>query len=231
MKASIICCYYNELDLVGKKLENFIKKIKNSKLSLEVIIIDNHSTDGTKNKLKELKSKKLFKNITFIFNNTNLGKGGSIKKACKIAKGKYCCIYDIDEYSSSDLLKGINLIEKKSIDLLIGSRVHEKNKYIYKANYYGVRFLTSIINFFFSTKLTDAAGATKIFLLKKYKKVLVKSNGFDFEFELICKFAKKNFIINEFYTDYKPRSYEEGKKLKAWKDGSKILLIILKNIL
>ena len=59
MKASIICCYYNELDLVSKKLEGFIEKVKISKLSLEVIIVDNHSTDGTKNTLKELKSKKL----------------------------------------------------------------------------------------------------------------------------------------------------------------------------
>ena len=230
MKASIICCYYNELDLVSKKLEGFIEKVKISKLSLEVIIVDNHSTDGTKNTLKELKSKKLFKNITFIFNNKNLGKGGSIKKACKIARGKYCCVYDIDEYSSSDLMKGISLIEKKSIDLLIGSRINEKKKYIYKANYYGVRFLTFIINFFFNTNLTDAAGAIKIFVLSKYKSIFVKSNGFDFEFELICKFAKKKFIINEFYNNYKPRSYEEGKKLKAWKDGSKILLTILKNI-
>ena len=120
MKASIICCYYNELDLVSKKLEPFIEKIKSSTLSLEIIIVDNHSNDGTKSKLKKLQAKKLFKNTSFIFNKANLGKGGSIKKACKIAKGKYCCVYDIDEYSANDLLKGIELIDKKSIDLLIG---------------------------------------------------------------------------------------------------------------
>ena len=230
MKASIICCYYNEINLVSRKLKSFINKVNNSKLNLEIIIIDNNSTDGTRDKLKELKAKRLFKNIKFIFNYTNLGKGGSIKRACKIAKGKYSCIYDLDEYSTVDLFKGIKLIEKKSIDLLIGSRIHEKNKYIYKANYYGVRILTFIINFFFNTNLTDAAGATKIFNLSKYKSVVINSNGFDFEFELICKFAKKKFNINEYHTNYNPRSYEEGKKLKAWKDGSKILFIILKNI-
>ena len=74
-----------------------------------------------------------------------------------------------------DLLKGIKLIEQKSLDLLISSRIHQKNKYIHKANYYGVRFITSIINFFFKTNLTDAAGATKIFRRDKYNKINVKS--------------------------------------------------------
>lgn len=231
MNSSIICCFYNELNLIEEKFEKLLFDLKKSNLNLEIIIVDNNSNDGTKQKLKTLQKNILFKNIKFIFNTKNLGKGGSIKKACRAANGKYCCVFDIDEYSVGDLLKGIKLIEQKSFDLLIGSRIHQRNKYIYKANYYGVRFMTSIINFFFKTNLTDAAGAIKIFRRVKYNKINVKSSGFDFEFELICKFAKKKFIIDEFYTKYKPRTYEEGKKLIAWKDGLKILLTILKNIL
>ena len=231
INSSIICCLYNEVDLIDSNLVNFIKKIKNSKLNLEIIIIDNNSTDGTTKKLKILKDKKFFKNITYIFNNNNLGKGGSIKRACKIARGKYCCVFDIDEYFVKDLLNGINLINAKQFDFLVGSRVHEKQKYIYKRNYYGVRFLTFLINFFFHTNLTDSAGAIKIFDKNKYKQVNIKTSGFDFEFELICKFAKKDFIISEFYNFYKPRTYAEGKKLNAWKDGLKILRVILTNII
>ena len=231
LNASIICCLYNEVNLIEKRLVDCIKQIQQSELNLEIIILDNNSTDGTKLKLKELESKGLFDNITYIFNDTNLGKGGSIKEACKIARGKYCCVFDIDEYFVKDLLNGINLIELKSLDLLVGSRINEKDHFIYKSNYYGVRFLTSLINFFFKVSLTDAAGCIKIFDKNKYNQIFIKTSGFDFEFELICKFAKKKFTVGEFYTKYTPRTFAEGKKLVAWKDGSKILAVILKNII
>ena len=229
--ASIICCLYNEVNLIDKRLIDCIKQIQKSELNIEIIILDNNSTDGTKIKLKKLESEGLFDNITYVFNSSNLGKGGSIKEACKIAQGKYCCVFDIDEYFVEDLLNGIDLIESRSLDLLVGSRINEKDHFIYKSNYYGVRFLTSLINFFFNINLTDSAGCIKIFDKNKYSQVFVKTSGFDFEFELICKFAKKKFIIGEFYTTYTPRTFAEGKKLVAWKDGSKILLVILKNIL
>jgi glycosyltransferase involved in cell wall biosynthesis len=230
--ASIICPLYNEVDYINNKFIKFVKEIKASKKNYEILVVDNNSTDGTTQKLKRLKNKRIFKNITFIFNKENLGKGGSVKKACKISKGKYCCIFDIDEYFASDLLKGIDIAKKKSFDFLIGTRINEKNKYlyIYKANFYGVKFLTWLINILYGLKLTDAAAAIKIFNKKKYNSIKLNSSGFDFEFELICKFAKRQFSISEFYSNYKPRSFAEGKKLIAWKDGSKILIIILKTL-
>ena len=229
--ASIICCLYNEVNLIDTKLIEFINKIKNSKYNVEIIVVDNNSTDGTKQKLKKIKKRNLYTNIIFLFNDINLGKGGSIKKACKISRGKYCCVFDIDEYFVEDLFKGLKIVKKKSFDFIVGSRIHEKIKYIYKANYYGVRFLTSLINIFYGVKLTDAAGAIKIFNKSKYDEVIVNSSGFNFEFELICKFAKKKFKIGEFYSKYKPRTFAEGKKLIAWKDGTKILITIIKSIL
>ena len=150
--ASIICPLFNEVNYINTNLIKFINEIKASKKNYEIIIVDNNSTDGTSQKLRELKKKNIYKNIRFIFNKNNLGKGGSVKKACKI------------------------------------------------------------------------------FDRKKYNSLKINSSGFDFEFELICKFAKKNFLIDEFYSNYKPRSFAEGKKLIAWKDGSKILIIILKTL-
>lgn len=230
--ASIICPLFNEVDYINTNLIKFINLIKASKKNYEIIIVDNNSTDGTSQKLRELKKKNIYKYIKFIFNKKNLGKGGSVKKACKVSKGKYCCIFDIDEYFAKDLLKGIEIAKKKSFDFLIGTRINQKNKYlyIYKANFYGVKFLTWLINIFYGLKLTDAAAAIKIFDRKKYNSLKINSSGFDFEFELICKFAKMNFLIGEFYSNYKPRSFAEGKKLIAWKDGSKILIIILKTL-
>ncbi len=229
MNISIICCYYNEINLVKAKLDSFLKFIKKNNFDAEIIIVDNNSNDGTTDFLKKLSLSKHEINIKFIFNEKNLGKGGSIKKACSIAKGKFMCIFDIDEYSYNDLLLGIKFVESHEIDLLIGSRILENKKFIYKKNLYGVIALTNLLNKLFGLKLTDAAGATKIFKLDSYNLTKIHSSGFNFEFELICKFAKKQFKIGEYPNNYEPRTYAEGKKINPWKDGIKILITILRS--
>ena len=119
---------------------------------------------------------------------------------------------------------------EKNLDLLIGSRILKNKKFIYRKNYYGVIFFSKLINFFFKTNLTDAAGATKIFKQEKFALLNIITNGFDFEFDLICKFAKLNYLIDEYPIEYAPRSFKEGKKIRAVKDGTKILKIILLNL-
>ena len=229
MEASIICCYYNEINLLESKLKPFIDYLQKKKLEIEVIIVDNNSNDGSSEFLKKMSEEQNDINIKFIFNNKNLGKGGSIKKACLNASGKIACIFDIDEYSYEDLFKGIDYFKDNNIDLLVGSRILEKKIFIYKKNLYGVIALTTLINKLYNLKLTDAAGATKLFRLDLYKKTKIFTSGFDFEFELICKFAKKEYIIKEFHNNYDPRTYAEGKKINPWKDGVKILLTIIRS--
>ncbi len=227
MKVSIICCYFNEIHLIKKKLINSILKINNVIKPEEIILIDNCSTDGTTEFLKEKILGKI-KNVKIIFNENNLGKGGSIKKAAKVAKGDILGIFDIDEYEIDDLKTCINKIFK-SYDLIIGSRLLEKKPdFLYKKNLYGVMLITKIINILFKLNLTDAAGATKIFKKKIYDNLIINSSGFDFEFELICKFAKLDFNVAESPSNYKPRSYSDGKKLRAFRDGFKIFLAIIK---
>ncbi len=229
MKASIICCYYNEINLLKNKLKSFIDYVKEKNLEIEIIIIDNNSNDGSSEFLKKISEEQNDNNIKFIFNDKNLGKGGSIKKACLIASGKIACIFDIDEYSYEDLFKGINYFENNDIDLLIGSRILEKKMFIYKKNLYGVIALTTIINKLYNLKLTDSAGATKLFRLDLYKKTKIFTSGFNFEFELICKFAKKKYTIKEYHNNYNPRTYAQGKKINPIKDGTKILLTIIRS--
>lgn len=229
MKTTIICCYYNEIDLLKAKLVKFINFIQKSKIEIEIIIVDNNSTDGTKEFLKDFIKVSNYSNIFCLFNDKNLGKGGSIKKACEFASGKIICVFDIDEYEFEDLITGIIFFNKKKLDLLIGYRILENKKFIYKKNLYGVIVLTKIINLLFKTDLTDSAGATKIFKLKLFKSTKVHTSGFDFEFELICKFAKEKFLIGEYPIKYEPRTYEEGKKINPWKDGIKILFTIIRS--
>jgi glycosyltransferase involved in cell wall biosynthesis len=109
--ATIICCLYNEIDIVNKKLISFLDFLKNQKNNYELIIIDNNSNDGTKEKIKNLKNIKKY-NIQIIFNKNNLGKGGSIKKSIKYAKSSIIHVFDIDEYKFSDINKNLSYFEK-----------------------------------------------------------------------------------------------------------------------
>ena len=231
IKYSIICCYYNEINLLNNKFSSFVEEVKNFPFSYEVILCDNNSNDGTTEYLRELKKKNLEK-LKFIFNDKNLGKGGSIKKAIDLSLGKYIVIFDLDEYLSKDLIKADTILtDNNQIDFLVGTRLRHQKKFIYKKNYYGVRIMSMLINFLFKTKVSDAAGATKIFKKNIYDKFKYSTNGFDFEFEVLCKFAKNGFKVSEFPIEYHPRSFEEGKKLRAFKDGFYILKTIIKSYL
>jgi len=230
-KYSIICCYYNEINILNKKFTNFVNETKKFPFEYEVFVCDNNSNDGTKEFLMEIKDKKI-ENFNFIFNNRNLGKGGSIKKCAKLANGDFIMIFDIDEYLTKDLIEADRILKKNSnIDFLSGSRIIHQKKFIYRKNYYGVKALTSLINLLFKTNISDAAGATKIFRSDIYNKLEVRTDGFDFEFDVLCKFAKKKYKIVDFPIDYFPRSFAEGKKIRAFKDGILILITILKNYL
>lgn len=228
-EVSIVCCYYNEINILKKKFQDFIQKREKFNFSNEIIIADNNSTDGTIDYLREIEKRNI-KNLKIIYNKKNLGKGGSIKKCCEIANGNYIAIFDIDEYFTDDLVSGIETIIEKKIDFLIGSRILENKNFIYKKNYYGVIFFSKLINIFFNTNLTDAAGATKIFDKNKFISINISTSGFDFEFDLICKFAKLKHSIGEYPIKYSPRTFSEGKKIRAIKDGTEILKTILFNI-
>lgn len=226
---SIICCFYNELEILKKNFKKFYEFSNLYKFKYEIFFVDNNSNDGTKEFLLNEKKRNINNHI-FIFNNKNLGKGGSIKKALEISKNNYAIIFDIDEYQLEDIQKIYNILIKNDHDFLVGSRIKDDNaKFIYKKNFYGVILLTKIINFLFKLTLSDSAGATKMIKLSEYKKFLFYTYGFDFEFDVLCRFAKHNKKISEFYSEYSPRTYEEGKKIKPFKDGFTILKTIIRN--
>ncbi len=229
IKYSIICCYFNEIEMLKKKFASFIEETKSLPFKFEIFICDNNSTDGTKEFLKRFEDTNIDR-FNFIYNNKNLGKGGSIKKCIDLSRGEFVTIFDIDEYLTQDLIKADNIIDNDNkISFLVGSRTIHQKKFIYKKNYYGVRIMTMLINFLYKTKISDSAGATKIFKKKIYDDLSIATNGFNFEFEVLCKFAKNGYDVSEFPIEYFPRSIAEGKKLRAFKDGSLILWTILKN--
>ena len=211
IKYSIICCYYNEINVLKKKFIPLLNEIKNLPFSFEIFFCDNNSNDGSKEFLKEIEAKQT-NGIKFVYNEKNLGKGGSIKKCISLSKGEFIVIFDVDEYLIDDLIKADNFLNiNKQTQFLVGSRVMHQKRFIYKKNYYGVRIMTMLINFLYKTKISDSAGATKIFKKKIYDDLSIATNGFNFEFEVLCKFAKKGYKVSEFPIEYFPRSIAEGK--------------------
>ncbi len=224
---TIVCCLLNEKKILKLKFEEFIKEIKKLPFKYEVVICDNNSSDGTKDFLKEYE-KNYDTGFKFIYNEKNLGKGGSIKKAVSVTNNDYIFIFDLDEYFLEDLIRANKiLIEDNSIDFLIGNRMGYGTKFIYKMNVFGVVILSKLTNLLFNINLSDIACGTKIFRRKIYNNFKYEKNHFDYEIEVVCMFAKAKAKFKEYSVLYNPRSFEEGKKLRAIKDGTMILSTII----
>jgi glycosyltransferase involved in cell wall biosynthesis len=227
MKLSIILCVYNEIRVIEKSFHELYKNCEKKQIEYEIIIIDNASTDGTKEWLESLRNEKVIK----ILNNKNIGKGGSIKKGINKAAGEFLIIFDPDqEYEIQSIWDCLNQLKKTDAMCVLGSRLlGERKVYKYAINYYGVIFLSKIINFLYSTNLTDTATAIKCFKSDFIKNVPLKSNGFNLDFELVCRTALLGGKIEEVSINYFPRTKKEGKKIKAFKDGIQSILVILRD--
>lgn len=226
MKISIVLCIYNEIRVINDSFEQLKKDCGRKDFGIEIIIVDNNSDDGTAEWLNSLDHPSVIK----IFNSKNIGKGGSIKKAIEIAKGEYLVIFDPDqEYEVSAIWEALNKIQSNDVKCVLGSRrLNHRSSYVYLLNYYGVVFLTAIINMLYGTRLTDAATAVKCFDLNFLKRIPLVSNGFNLDFELVCKVAKYGGNIVEIDVKYSPRSRAEGKKIRAIRDGILSLIVILR---
>ena len=226
MKISIVLCVFNEIRVISDSFERLKKDCDDKGFGFEIIIVDNNSSDGTREWLESCEDESVIK----IYNEVNIGKGGSIKKAIKAAKGEYLVIFDPDqEYENSAIWDSLIKIEATTAKCVLGSRrLGNRRIYKYPLNYYGVVLLTTLINILYGTKLTDAATAVKCFDLNFLKSLPLVSNGFNLDFELVCRVAKYGGNIEEVKVNYFPRSKDEGKKINALKDGLLSLIVILR---
>lgn len=224
MKISIIIPCFNEKSTI-KEIVNKILKLDN--LDLEIIIIDDFSTDGTIEILKNFKEDKINK---IIYNNKNFGKGYSVRQGIKIATGEIILIQDADlEYDPLDYYKILNPILKNKADVVFGSRFigsDEKNV-LYFWHRVGNAFLTLLSNMLTNLNLSDMECCYKAFKSEIIKKLELKENRFGFEPEVTAKISGKNLRIYEVGISYSGRRYSEGKKI-TWKDGFSAIRCILK---
>ena len=224
MLISVIIPCYNE----NKTIDQIIDRIlKNEKFKYEIIVIDDFSTDGSREVLKKIDKNKI---QHLIFNEKNYGKGYSIRKGIEVAAGDIILIQDADlEYNPDDYEKLINPIQKDYADVVYGSRFLGSNekRVLYFWHSMGNAFLTFISNMFTNLNLTDMECCYKIFKKNTIKNIILNENRFGFEPEITAKISKLELRIYEVGVSYYGRKYSQGKKI-TWKDGFSALRCILK---
>lgn len=224
-KLSIITCAYNEIDTIDTVLNRIEAVDLGSGWEKEVLVVDNCSTDGTREYLEQLERP----GFRVLLNERNLGKGGSIRRALDELTGDYMVIQDADlEYHPAQLPKLLARVEQGAVAVL-GSRVLGGDvRYKYAHAYMGVRLMTAVTNLLYGARLTDVATAIKLFKMDVLRPLNLVGNGFDLDFELVDKVLLAGHQIEEVALEYVPRTYAEGKKIVVW-DGIKGLWIILRD--
>ena len=208
----IIPCY-NEI----KTISIIIDKVYKQKLKKQIIVVDDFSTDGTREILKKKLKKKIDK---IIFHNRNYGKGAAINSAKKFVKGNIIIIQDADlEYSPKDFNKLVKPIKEKEYKVVYGSRVLGKNRYFENEfssifRVFANHILTIISNILNNQNLTDAHTCYKVFDKEVFDKIYLEEKDFAFCPEVTTKISKLGYEIVEVPINYNGRSYEEGKKIR-----------------
>jgi len=228
MKLSVIIPVYNEKSTI-KKIVDLVLAEKTPK---EIIIIDDGSTDGTKEIIKKIKNNKVVK----IFQSLNKGKGSAIRAGIEKAKGDILIIQDADlEYDPKDYQKLIKPIIAGETSVVYGSRLAKlnfklfgKNKTPLPLHFVCNKILTGITNFLYGSKLSDMETCYKVISKEVYQNLDLKSDRFDIEPEITAKILKKRYKILEIPITVKPRNYKEGKKIKT-KDALLALVSLIKN--
>ena len=211
IKLTYVILVWNEVKTIKKAIKD-IQQLKYR--NKEIIVVDNNSTDGTKEVLKK------FKNLKIVYQKKNLGAGQSTITGIKMAKGKYIYVQFSDlEYDHKKSIDMLNYAIKNKLDIVLGSRLKNK-KYIYKLLINKPAFLASIlttflINFFYKKNFTDIIGS-KLYRVKAVKKIPCNSFHTGFDFEFISRACKRNLKIGEISIKYKPRANWREKKIKFY---------------
>ncbi len=227
MKLTIVIPVYNEVATLEQLLDAV--RAVDTGLDREIIMVDDGSTDGTRDLLPQLEARHA--DVSIVLHQENMGKGAALRTGFEKATGDIVLVQDADlEYDPKEYPNLIAPILSGHADVVFGSRFigGGPHRVVYYWHYLGNRFLTTLSNMMTNLNLTDMEVCYKVFKKEILEGITIKENRFGFEPEITAKVAKnKHCVIYEVPIAYYGRSYEEGKKI-TWKDGVRAIICILK---
>jgi glycosyltransferase involved in cell wall biosynthesis len=222
---SVLIPVYNEV----RTLMQLLERVREVEIKKEVVMVDDCSTDGTRDLLREQIEGK-FPDVKVFYHEVNKGKGAALRTAIASATGDYMIVQDADlEYDPREYYTLMEPLLDGRADVVFGSRflgggAHRVHLYWHRL---GNGFLTMLSNMLTNLNLTDMEVCYKVFKSDVLRSINLKCNRFDFEPEVTAKVAKKHFRIYEVPISYSGRDYSEGKKI-GWRDGVQAIWTILK---
>lgn len=222
MKLSVIIPVYNEHATI-RELYECVKAVD---LEKEVILVDDGSTDGSRDVLRELADD----STLIVLHDRNMGKGAALRSGLRLVSGDIVIIQDADlEYDPSQYPKLIQPILDGKADVVYGSRFvsGEYRRVLFFWHMVGNRLLTLLSNLFTNLNLSDMETCYKVFRRDVLERITIEEDRFGFEPEITAKIAKLKLRIYEMGISYSGRTYAEGKKI-SWKDGVSAIRCIIK---
>ena len=225
-KLSILIPVYNEKATIALILDQIINS-NTLELEKELIIVDDGSTDGTRELLKDLEVAKY--NAKIIFHEKNMGKGAALRTAQQNATGDIILIQDADlEYDPKEYVELLRPIIQGRADVVYGSRISggRLTRAFKFRHLLGNKFLSLLTNLLYDCTISDMETGYKVFKAECFKRIHIRSNRFDFEPEITVKILKQNLRLYELPISYYGRDYSEGKKI-TWRDGIVAIWVLL----
>jgi glycosyltransferase involved in cell wall biosynthesis len=216
---SVVMPVFNERDTI----DEIVRRVLAVGIRIELIVVDDCSSDGTSDKLVDLQGKHGF---VLLRQTRNMGKGAALRRGFAAVTGDIVVIQDV-EYSPEEYPQLIELICQGRADVVFGSRFLGRHRVFLFTHYLGNRVLTLMTNVLYNTMLTDMETCYKMMRADVLRSMSLESDGFGIEPELTAKIFKRGYRVYEVPITYDGRGYNEGKKI-TWRDGVVALWVLMK---